>query len=137
MLCCAYSLSHVRLFVTPWTLICQAPLSMGILASPGKNTEWVALPSSSGSSQHKNRTEVSCNSGGFFTIRVTRKDLESFMFHQKYFSYFCFNYFDIFINVFSRIYFLLCLMFKYFCPNNFNLLKVLQKLVYTLHFPIN
>ena len=68
---------------------------------------------------------------------VTRKDLESFMFHHKYFSYFCFNYFDIFINVFSRIYFLLCLMFKHFCPNNFNLLKVLQKLVYTLHFPIN
>ena len=118
MLCCAYSLSHVRLFVTPWTLICQAPLSMGILASPGKNTEWVALPSSSGSSQHKNRTEVSCNSGGFFTIRVTRKDLESFMCHQKYFSYFCFNYFDIFINAFSRIHFLLCLMFYVdFCPN--------------------
>ena len=28
-LCCAYSLSHVRPFVTPWTVPCQAPLSMG------------------------------------------------------------------------------------------------------------
>ena len=30
----AQSLNHVRLFVTPWTVACQAPLSMG---SPGKN----------------------------------------------------------------------------------------------------
>ena len=29
-------LSHVRLFVTPWTVACQAPLSMEF--SPGKNT---------------------------------------------------------------------------------------------------
>ena len=26
---CAQSLSHVRLLVTPWTVACQAPLSMG------------------------------------------------------------------------------------------------------------
>ena len=31
------SLSHVRLFVTPWTVACQAPLSMGI-DSPDKKT---------------------------------------------------------------------------------------------------
>ena len=30
-LLCAYSLSHVRLFVIPWTVACQASLSMGIL----------------------------------------------------------------------------------------------------------
>ena len=29
------SLSHVRLFSTPWTVACQAPLSMGF---SGKNT---------------------------------------------------------------------------------------------------
>ena len=29
--CCAWSLSRVQLFVTPWTVACQAPLSMGIL----------------------------------------------------------------------------------------------------------
>ena len=34
------SLSHIRLFVTPWTVACQTPLSMG---SPGKNTG-VGLP---------------------------------------------------------------------------------------------
>ena len=33
---CAQSLSHVRLFATPWTVARQAPLSMG--TSPGKNT---------------------------------------------------------------------------------------------------
>ena len=30
LLCCAESLSRVRLFVTPWTVARQAPLSMGI-----------------------------------------------------------------------------------------------------------
>ena len=25
---CAYSLSHIQLFATPWTVACQAPLSM-------------------------------------------------------------------------------------------------------------
>ena len=28
---CAYSLSHVGLFLTSWTIACQVPLSMGIL----------------------------------------------------------------------------------------------------------
>ena len=31
VLCCAYSLSHVWLFVILWTVAHQAPLSMGIL----------------------------------------------------------------------------------------------------------
>ena len=31
MLCCAESLSRVRLFATPWTAARQAPLSMGTL----------------------------------------------------------------------------------------------------------
>ena len=29
--CSAYLLSRVWLFATPWTVVCQAPLSMGIL----------------------------------------------------------------------------------------------------------
>ena len=33
---CLCVLSHVRLFVTPWTVAHQAPLSMGF---PGKNAE--------------------------------------------------------------------------------------------------
>ena len=32
----------VRLFVTPWTITCQAPLSMGILQA--RTLEWVAMP---------------------------------------------------------------------------------------------
>ena len=36
------SLSRVRLFVTPWTVALQAPLSMGILQA--RILEWVAMP---------------------------------------------------------------------------------------------
>ena len=45
---CAQALSCVRLFVTPWTVAHQAPLSMGILQA--RTLEWVAMPSSRGSS---------------------------------------------------------------------------------------
>ena len=40
MLCCAESLSHVRLFVTPWTVACQAPLSMEF----SRQEYWSVLP---------------------------------------------------------------------------------------------
>ena len=33
-------LSHVRLFVTPWTVACQAPLSMGF----SRQKYWSGLP---------------------------------------------------------------------------------------------
>jgi len=37
-----YSLSHVQLFATPWTVACQAPLSMGF---PRQEQEsWSGLP---------------------------------------------------------------------------------------------
>ena len=42
--------------------------------------EWVAVPSSRGSPQHRDRTGVSCIAGGFLTIRVTRED--HFSFHR-------------------------------------------------------
>ena len=49
---CVYTcvLSHfinVRLFATPWTVACQAPLSMGILQA--RILEQIVLPSSRGS----------------------------------------------------------------------------------------
>ena len=50
LLICAQTLSRVRLFATP----CQAPLSMGILQA--RILEWVAMPSSKGSSQPRDRT---------------------------------------------------------------------------------
>ena len=50
--------SHVSLFVTPWTVAYQAPLSMGIFQA--RILEWVAIPSSRGSSQPRDGTHASC-----------------------------------------------------------------------------
>ena len=66
VLCYAYSLSRVQLFVIPWTVALQAPLSMGILQA--RILEWVTMPSSRGSSQPRDPTHVSCIAGGFFTV---------------------------------------------------------------------
>ena len=52
--------------MTPWTIAHQGPLSMGILQT--RILEWVAMPSSRGSSQPRDRTQVSCIAGGFFAI---------------------------------------------------------------------
>ena len=51
------SLSCIRLFATPWTVARQAPLSMGILQA--RILGWVAMPSSRGSFQPRDRTPVS------------------------------------------------------------------------------
>ena len=63
---CAVSLSHVRFFATPWTVACQGPLSMGILQA--RILEWVAMPSSRGSSQPRDGTQISCIAGGFLIL---------------------------------------------------------------------
>ena len=65
------SLSHVCFFATPWTIACQAPLSMWILQA--RLLEWVAMPSSRGSSQPRDQTQVSLIAGRFFTIWATRE----------------------------------------------------------------
>ena len=62
---CAYLLSGVWLFVTPWTITSQAPLSMVILQE--RILEWVAMPSSRGSSQPRDWTQAFCIAGGLFT----------------------------------------------------------------------
>ena len=54
--CMLNCFSHVWLFVTPWTIVRQAPLSMGILQA--RILEWVARPSSRGSSQPRDWTCV-------------------------------------------------------------------------------
>ena len=64
--CCAHSLSRVRLFVTPWTVAHQAPLSMGILQV--RILEWVAVRSFRASSQPRDRTQVSCIVGRRFIV---------------------------------------------------------------------
>ena len=45
---CAQSLSHVRLFVTPWTVACQGSSAHGTLQA--RTLEWLAISSSRGSS---------------------------------------------------------------------------------------
>ena len=50
------SLSCVPLFVTPWTVDPQAPLSMGF--SKARILEWLAMPSSRGSSRPRDWTRV-------------------------------------------------------------------------------
>ena len=51
----------------------QAPLSMRI--QQATILEWVAMPSSRGSSQPRDHTQVSHIAGGFFTIWATREAL--------------------------------------------------------------
>ena len=41
-----------------------------------KILEWVAVPSSKGSSQPRDKSQVSCFAGGFFTIWATREAQE-------------------------------------------------------------
>ena len=43
VLCCAYSLSRIQLFVIPLTVAIQGPLSIGILQA--RILEWVTTPS--------------------------------------------------------------------------------------------
>ena len=66
MILCAYSLSHVRLFATPWTVAHHAALSMLILQA--RILEWVACPPPGASSQPRDRTQVSQTAGVFFTV---------------------------------------------------------------------
>ena len=59
------------IFSTPRTIASQAPLSMGILQA--RILEWVAIASSRGSSQPRDRTQVSGIAGRFFTSWATRE----------------------------------------------------------------
>ena len=73
VLCCASLLSRVWLFATPWTVASQAPLSMGILQAG--ILAWFVMPSSRGSSQPRDWTQVSCIAGGFFKKKKKKKKL--------------------------------------------------------------
>ena len=66
---CAVLCLVSQLCLTPWTVACQAPLSMGILQA--RILEWVAMPSSRGSSQPRDRTTSPALAGGFFTTSTT------------------------------------------------------------------
>ena len=65
-MCSVLSNLAVSNSVTLWTVVHQAPLSMGILQA--RIVEWVALTSFRGSSQPCDGTQVSCIAGRFFTV---------------------------------------------------------------------
>ena len=58
-------------FTTPWTVACQAPLSVGILQT--RILEWVAMPSSRVSSQSRDWIQLSHGTGGFFKSEPPEK----------------------------------------------------------------
>ena len=71
MCVCALSRSIMSDSETPWTVAYQTPLSMGILQA--RILEWVAMPSSRGSSQLRDQTQVSyfsCIAGRLFTAEL-------------------------------------------------------------------
>ena len=76
---CSSVLSHSVMsnsfFATTWPLARQAPLSMRILQTG--ILEWIAMPSSRGSSQPRDWIQVSRIRGEFFTIWVTREAPEA------------------------------------------------------------
>ena len=63
MCLCIWSLSCVQLFGTTWTVSHQTSLSMGILQAGV--LEWVVMPSSRGSSQPRDQTQVFHIAGRF------------------------------------------------------------------------
>ena len=73
-LCAVKSLSRVPLSVTTQTVAHQAPLSMEVLQA--RILEWVAIPFSRGSSQHRDKTRVSHIASQFFSIWTTREAQE-------------------------------------------------------------
>ena len=68
-------LCHVWLFATPWTVACQAPLSMEF--SRLRMLEWVAILLTRGSSWPRDRTQVSCIAGRFLTVWATKEAPQS------------------------------------------------------------
>ena len=70
----ALTFSHVQIFVTPWTLAHQVPLSMGILQA--RTLEWIPMSFSRGSSQPRDQIQVSLIAGRLFTIWATRETHE-------------------------------------------------------------
>ena len=72
------SLSHVRLLATPWTA-CSLPGSSVHWILQARIPEWLALPSSRGSSRPMDQTCVSCISGWFFTIEPPGKPTHTYI----------------------------------------------------------
>ena len=70
-----FSHSVLTLCATLWIVAHQTSLTMGFFKA--RILEWVAISSSRGSSPPRDRTLISCISGGFFTIEPLRKHFDS------------------------------------------------------------
>ena len=71
-------------FVTPWTVACQAPLSMEI--SQVRILREAAVSFSRGSSRPRDQTHISCLAGGFFTTEPPGKpmgDIQTYLLTQR------------------------------------------------------
>ena len=80
----AQSFTHVQLFVAPWIVAHQAPLSMGL--DMARILEWVAISSSRGSSQPRDQTHISSISytaGGFFTYELPGSQVDKYVNHYN------------------------------------------------------
>ena len=64
-------------FATTWIVVCQAPLSMGILQA--RILERIAMPSSRGSSQPRDQAQVSRIADIFFTIWANKEIQPTFL----------------------------------------------------------
>ena len=73
---------RAQFFGFPCIVAFQALLSMGILQA--RILEWVGMPSSKGSSQPRDQTQVYHPEGGFFTIWATREVEPSNMHFNKH-----------------------------------------------------
>ena len=69
-----FLLSENQLFVTPWTVACHGSSVPGILQV--RILKWVVVSFSRGSSQPRDRIQVSHIIGTFFTIWATKEALE-------------------------------------------------------------
>ena len=71
-----WSISHIWLFVTPWTVACQAPLSMGF----STQEYWSGLPFSSPGDLHDPEIKPTSPAltGGFFTTESPGKPMKDF-----------------------------------------------------------
>ena len=86
-LCCAESLSHAQLFVTPWTVAHQAPLSIGF----PRQESWSGLPfPSPGDLPDPGiKPRLPALAGGFFTTEPPGKTiLSQYKLRKKHFIIF-------------------------------------------------
>ena len=125
---------------TPLTAAGHAPLAMGILQA--RTLEWVAMPSSRGSSSPRDQTQVSCIAGRFFTVWATRKVQEYwslFLLHTisvLYWAHLCMkcslgidNFLEEIVNLSHSIF---CPLFL--CTDHWGRLSYLSLLLFgTLH----